>query len=134
MNLTLPVWTNDYYPNKLIPLTMYELQFNTYNDEFRRLKGGPMLKKITSEMLAKKENALQPEERKMFMYIGHDSTIVTLLDTMHIWHNQMPYYNIMIMIELHENEGEWNVQVMSNAGYSQFLSSNFFRAIKLQFE
>jgi len=113
MNLTLPEWTKNYY-DKLILLTLSELQFNTYNDEFRRLKGGPLLKKIINEMLMKKERSLQPKRRKMSMYIGHDSTIVTLLDTMHIWYNQMPYYNIMTMIELHENEGEWNVQASIN--------------------
>lgn len=114
MNLALPEWTKDYYPDKLIPLTLFELQLNTYNDEVRRLKGGPMLKKIINEMLAKKEGTLEPKKRKMFMYIGHDSTIVTLLDTMHIWYNQMPHYNIMTMIELHEDEDEWNVQASIN--------------------
>ncbi|XP_018403742.1 PREDICTED: prostatic acid phosphatase-like isoform X2 [Cyphomyrmex costatus] len=111
MNLDLPEWTKDYYPEKLELLTLFELQLNTYSDEFRRLKGGPMLKKFINDMLAKKNGTLQPEKRKMFMYIGHDSTIVTLLDTMHIWRNQMPYFNIMTMIELHEDEGEWNVQI-----------------------
>jgi len=111
MNITLPEWTKNYYPDKLIPLTLYELQLNTYNDEFRRLKGGPMVKKIIDDMIAKKENVLQPKKRKMFMYVGHDSTIISLLDTMHIWYNQMPYYNIMTIIELHEDESNWNVQV-----------------------
>lgn len=111
MNLTLPEWIKDYYPHKLIPLTLYSLRFNTYNDEFRRLKGGPMLKKIVSDMLAKREGTLQPEKRKMLMFVGHDSTIVDLLNTMYIWHNQLPHYNIMTMIELHEDENEWNVQV-----------------------
>ncbi|KAH0950755.1 hypothetical protein HN011_003383 [Eciton burchellii] len=111
MNITLPEWTKNYYPDKLIPLTLYELQLNTYNDEFRRLKGGPMLKKIIDDMIAKKESILQPKKRKMFMYVGHDSTIITLLDTMHIWYNQMPYYNIMTIIELHEDEHNWNVQI-----------------------
>lgn len=121
MGLVLPEWTKDYYPDKLIPLTLFELQLNTYNDEFRRLKGGPMLKKIINEMLARKKGIQQPKKRKMFMYIGHDSTIVTLLDTMRIWFNQMPYYNIMTMIELHEDEGKWNVQA----------SINFLQAIRI---
>ncbi|KAL0129356.1 hypothetical protein PUN28_004216 [Cardiocondyla obscurior] len=111
MGLDLPKWTNDYYPDKLLELTLFELQLNTFNDQFRRLKGGSMLKKITDEMLAKREGTLNPKKRKMYMYIAHDSTIVSLLDTMHIWYNQMPHYNIMTMIELHEDKGEWNVQV-----------------------
>jgi len=124
MNITLPEWTKNYYPDKLIPLTLYELQLNTYNDEFRRLKGGPMVKKIIDDMIAKKENTLQPKKRKMFMYVGHDSTIISLLDTMHIWYNQMPYYNIMTIIELHENESNWNVQVIIN------FQNNSIRIIK----
>ncbi|KZC05750.1 Testicular acid phosphatase like protein [Dufourea novaeangliae] len=111
MNLTLPEWTKDYYPDKLIPLTLYDFQLNVYSDDLKRLKGGPFLKKIVVDMLAKKDNILEPEDRKMFMYIGHDSTIVTLLDVMHVWNNQMPNYNIMIMIELHEDINGWNVQV-----------------------
>lgn len=120
MNLILPTWTHDYYPDKLIPLTLYDLQLNTYNDEFRRLNGGPMLKKFTDDMLAKKYSTLQPEARKMFMYIGHDSTITALLDTMHIWYNQNPEYNIMIMIELHEDEGEWIVQVQCQINFPNY--------------
>lgn len=111
MNLTLPYWTKKYYPDKLIPLTMYDFQLNTYNDMLKRLKGGPMIKKIIYDMLAKKEKTLNPETRKMFMYVGHDSTVVTLLDVLHIWNNQMPEYNIMIMIELHEDANGWNVQI-----------------------
>lgn len=132
MNLALPEWTKDYYPDKLIPLTLFELQLNTYRDEFRRLKGGPMLKKFTDDMLAKRRGILQPEERKMFMYIGHDSTIVTLLDTLHIWYNQLPYYNIMTMIELHEDEGEWNVQVSIFQSNSEFLNTS--ELFKIRFE
>lgn len=111
MNLTLPEWTKHYYPDKLIPLTLYDFQLNGYNDELKRLKGGPFLKKIVTDMRTKKDNTLEPKERKMFMYVGHDSTIVTLMDVMHIWNNQMPYYNIMIMIELHKKNDEWTVQV-----------------------
>ncbi|XP_031833159.1 testicular acid phosphatase homolog isoform X1 [Nomia melanderi] len=111
MNLTLPEWTDDYYPDKMEPLTLYDFELNVYNDLLRRLKGGPFLKKIVTDMLAKKDNTIVPEHRKMFMYIGHDSTVVTLLDVMHVWNNQMPHYNIMTMIELHEDKDGWNVQV-----------------------
>ncbi|XP_053997859.1 lysosomal acid phosphatase-like isoform X1 [Hylaeus anthracinus] len=111
MNLTLPDWIEDYYPDRLLPLTLYDFQLNTYNDSLRRFKGGPFLKKIVTDMLDKKDNSLEPEGRKMFMYVGHDSTVVTLLDALHVWNNQLPHYNIMTMIELHENKDGWNVQV-----------------------
>lgn len=111
MNLTLPEWTEDYYPDKLIPLTLYDYRLNVYDDRLKRLKGGPFLKKIVTDMLGKRDNVLEPETRKMFMYVGHDSTIVTLLDVMHVWDDQMPNYNIMVMIELHENRDGWHVQI-----------------------
>ncbi|XP_047355334.1 prostatic acid phosphatase-like [Vespa velutina] len=111
MKLTLPDWTKKYYPDKLIPLTLYDLKLNTYNDMLKRLKGGPLLKKIVYDMIAKKKGTLHPETRKMFMYVGHDSTVVTLLDVLHIWNDQMPEYNIMTLIELHEDAYGWNVQV-----------------------
>lgn len=114
MNITLPTWTDDYYPDKLETLTLYDLQLNTYNDLLKRLKGGPFLKKIVTDMLGKRDNTLELERRKMFMYIGHDSTIVALLDVMHIWNNQIPKYNDMTMIELHEDKNGWTVQVKDN--------------------
>lgn len=111
MNLILPEWTGGYYPDKMLPLTLYEFQLNGYNNELKRLKGGPLLKKIVMDMTAKKEGRLEPETRKMFMYVGHDSTIVSLLDAMHVWNGQLPHYNIMTMIELHEDNSAWTVQV-----------------------
>lgn len=52
------------------------------------------------------------EKHKMFMYVGHDSTITNLLGTLKVWDTQMPEYSIMTLIELHENENGWNVQVL----------------------
>lgn len=111
MNLTLPEWTKDYYPDKMVPLTLYEFELNGYNRTFKRLKGGPLLKKIIMDMIAKKEGTLEPETRKMFMYVGHDSTIVSLLDAMHLWNQQLPHYNMMVMIELHEENHAWSVEM-----------------------
>ncbi|XP_036143245.1 prostatic acid phosphatase isoform X4 [Monomorium pharaonis] len=110
MNLTLPIWTKNYYPDKLKPLYLLGERLYTYNDECRKLYGGAILKKIIADMKGRKQGTL-PERRKMFMYLGHDITVVSLLNTMHIWYDQIPYYNIMIIIELHENEGKWNVQI-----------------------
>lgn len=82
------------------------------NDLLRRLKGGPFVKKIVNDMKSKVDGK---ESRKLFMYAGHDSTITNLLGTMKVWDTQMPEYSIMTMIELHENEAGWNVQVNFHA-------------------
>lgn len=47
----------------------------------------------------------------MFMYVGHDSTVANLLEGLKVWDMQIPGYSIMTMVELHENELGYNVQV-----------------------
>ncbi|XP_012274119.1 prostatic acid phosphatase-like isoform X2 [Orussus abietinus] len=111
LNLTLPSWTKEYYPEKLLPLSTYSFTLNVYNDLLRRLKGGPLLKKILSDMVDKSRDTLKPKNRKMFMYAGHDSTVANLLGTMGVWDKQMPEYNIMAIVELHREKDNWNVQM-----------------------
>lgn len=46
------------------------------------------------------------------MYIGHDSTIVSALTGFNVWDKQVPGYNMMLMIELHEDSDQnWTVEV-----------------------
>ena len=113
MGLKLPEWTKDFYPDKLIELGQLSLEMNVYNESLRIMKGGPLVSKIANSMKDKSEGKLKPEERKMFMYVGHDSTIVTLLAGLNVWEKQIPGYNNMVLIELHEDQSGWNVQVSS---------------------
>lgn len=39
-NLTLPEWTEQYYPDKLLEPTVFSFILNAYNDKMNRLKGG----------------------------------------------------------------------------------------------
>lgn len=43
LNLTLPQWTKQYYPDVLLPLTEFSYVVNAYNDKLKRLKGGNTL-------------------------------------------------------------------------------------------
>lgn len=40
LNLTLPAWTKNFYPDKMYEPTVLSYIFNAYNDEMNRLKGG----------------------------------------------------------------------------------------------
>lgn len=53
------------------------------------------------------------DERKLFLYAGHDSTITNLLRALNVWQQQIPDYGITIMLELLQNRktNEYGVQV-----------------------
>ncbi|XP_025829699.1 venom acid phosphatase Acph-1 isoform X2 [Agrilus planipennis] len=44
-NLTLPEWTKDYFPDKMVPPTVFSYVLNAYNTKLQRLKGD-ILKKL----------------------------------------------------------------------------------------
>lgn len=110
-NLTLPEWAYEVYPDKLVLITAYSFLLNGYNDELKRLKGGPLLKKILHDSLAKANNSQSHKDIKMYSYSGHDSTISNLLLALKVWDEQVPDYNILALIELHEIDGVYGFKV-----------------------
>lgn len=111
MGLSPPDWTKEYFPDKVEPSGVFGLSMNVFTDSLRKLAGGPLVKKIVKSMTAKADHTLKPEDRKMFVYVGHDSTLVNMLSAMKVWDGKDPDFGCMIMIELHENDGAYNVQV-----------------------
>ncbi|XP_034950111.1 venom acid phosphatase Acph-1-like [Chelonus insularis] len=111
MGLQLPEWTKDYYPEQMEPLSNFHLAMNVFNEELRRLAGGPFLKKLTRKMKEKAEGTLKPPQRKMYAYIAHDNTLANILTALNVWDRKDPGYNAMILFELHENHEKWYVQV-----------------------
>jgi len=99
-HMTLPEWTKNYYPDKLLPMTEFSYILNAYNDKLNRLKGGVLLKKLIHDWTSKRDNSISPKERKTFMYGGHDSTISNILSTLKVWESQVPGYGITILFEL----------------------------------
>lgn len=71
---------------------------------------GPLLKKILEDMETKSK---EPKgKRKMFLYAGHDSTIANLMMALKVWDEQIPVYNIMTLIELHQVNDVYGVKVI----------------------
>ncbi|XP_061391753.1 lysosomal acid phosphatase-like [Musca vetustissima] len=101
--LDLPAWTTAYYPERMQFLAEKSYIYNAYTTEMQRLKGGPFLQKIFEQMLAKANDTLQPEERKMFVYCAHDWTITNVLLALKVWKRQMPRFSALISFELHQN-------------------------------
>lgn len=113
MNLTLPEWTKNYYPEKLNPLASLSLEMNVYSDLQKRLVGGPLVEKIIATALAKRQqqDTNKSDPLKMAMYVGHDSTLTNLLVALGVWDKQVIDYNQMVIAELHEDQEGWNIQV-----------------------
>lgn len=109
--LTLPEWTEKYYPEQLQNLTDFSYILGVYNDELKRIKGGPFLKKTLGEW--KTAAAKGPGTKKIYIYAGHDFTVVNLLSAFNVWRPQFPDYAIMGVFELYENSktGAHSVQV-----------------------
>lgn len=98
---------------------------NAYNNEMQKLKGGlnilskclqnyfnfergyfnffsgPLLKKILEDS---KKKINKQSTYQLHAYAGHDSTISNLLMALGVWDQQIPVYNILTLIELHESK------------------------------
>lgn len=111
MGIAVPEWAKAYYPDKLRDIATFSYSMNCFNDKLKRLAGGPFVKKLVGHMKQKEEGKLKPEQRKMFAYIAHDNTLANVLTAMNVWDGKDPDYNCMLMVELHEDNEKWNVQL-----------------------
>ncbi|XP_067647607.1 venom acid phosphatase Acph-1-like isoform X2 [Eurosta solidaginis] len=102
--LQLPQWTKSYFPQRMQFLTEQSYIYNVQTPEIQKIKAGPFLKKMFNEMLDKRNGQLKPSKRKLFIYTGHDSTVVNILSGLKIWKPQLPRYAVMAMFELHKNK------------------------------
>uniref|UniRef100_A0A1B6MG81 Acid phosphatase n=1 Tax=Graphocephala atropunctata TaxID=36148 RepID=A0A1B6MG81_9HEMI len=108
-NLTLPEWVSEFYPEKMAAVTAYSFTLNVYNDELKKLKGGPLLKKILADSETKSKDTAN--KRKMFLYAGHDSTVANLMMTLKVWDEQIPVYNILALVELHQIDNIYGFKI-----------------------
>lgn len=51
------------------------------------------------------------EKRKIFVTVGHDSTIANLMMALNVWEVQVPEYNAMVILELHKIKNDFAVKV-----------------------
>lgn len=111
--LKLPEWTYQYYPDRLYKVTTRSYMYSVWTDELKRLKGGPFIGKMLTEWQEKAANTLKPADRKIYMYTGHDSSIVNILSALNVWEEQFPGYAIMGIFELLQDRatGQYGVQM-----------------------
>ncbi|XP_031620487.1 prostatic acid phosphatase-like isoform X2 [Contarinia nasturtii] len=111
--LSLPKWTQDYYPDKLENITDLSYIYNIYTNELKQLKAGPFIQKLINEFQHKQDGTLKPKDLKISLYTGHDSSVVNVLSGFNVWEKQFPVYGIMAIFELvrDKKSGEVGVQM-----------------------
>ncbi|XP_044765865.1 prostatic acid phosphatase [Coccinella septempunctata] len=97
-NFTLPGWTEKVFPAKMKHLAVLSLASFTETDFMKKMKGGPFLKKILEDMEIASTNA---NFTKLFLYSGHDITLVNILRTLGFTDILKPNFAAYFIVELH---------------------------------
>lgn len=112
-NLSLPEWTREVYPDKLLPISALSFAVKTYTPLLARLKSGPLLKEILMHFKNKTLKKLEPN-RNYWVYSGHDTTVANMLNTLGVfklmgYHN--PPFRATVLFELRSYSDGYRVQV-----------------------
>jgi len=100
-NKTLPEWTKDVFPDKMKPLRDLSFTLTTWTPELRRLRSGVLVDNIVKTFRSVEAGAMEPEERRMLMYSGHDTTLSSHLNALDIFEPAVaPPYASAVMWEL----------------------------------
>jgi lysosomal acid phosphatase len=112
-NKTLPEWTKRVFPEEMKYLRDLSFTVTTWTPELKRLRAGPLISNIAQTLKKAKSGTLDPVERKMVMYSGHDTTLSSLLNGLGMFGTPLaPTYASLLAIELRKNnDGQFYVTV-----------------------
>ncbi|XP_035430321.1 prostatic acid phosphatase-like [Spodoptera frugiperda] len=99
--LKLPEWTRTVFPSKMKTPFMLSLALLSYNESLQRLQVGPLLKEMKQYL----DEAVRHEnvDRTLYVYSGHDVTVVSLWRALGFVDLLAPDYGASIVLELHED-------------------------------
>lgn len=103
--LRLPKWTTQVYPNDLKALAMKGFESILLTIEQKKMLGGYLLQKIIKDSLN--------IHKKMFLYSGHDLTLLALLSVLKL-HNtldSLPTFGETLFIELQKYNENYGFKV-----------------------
>ncbi|XP_062559756.1 testicular acid phosphatase homolog [Armigeres subalbatus] len=95
----LPAWTQKIYPEPLRSISAEMFRLHTNTTAMARLKAGPMIKDILTRFQDKVNGNLIPN-RRLWVYSGHDITVVNLLNGLGLFKPHNPPYAACVMLEL----------------------------------
>lgn len=99
--LKLPDWTKTVFPSKMRTPFMLSLAMLSFNETLQRLQIGPLLKEVRTyfDHTTNHSNV----DRSLYIYSGHDVTIVSLWRALGYEELLEPEYGSSIVLELHED-------------------------------
>lgn len=105
-NLTWNPWASQPVVfDQLLEFTTNFMNAFVASSDMIRLKGGVLLNKIINSMSKAADNS-KANKPTVFMYSGHNFTVMQLLAARKVFNNAVPPYASMAMVELHEIQGE----------------------------
>lgn len=111
MGLSLPSWTNSFFPSgQLKDGINYAFQVANSNIKLKRLYGGPLLKKMTDDMLASINGEL--EKRQLNLYSGHQTNIGSMLNVLNVYEPHVPEYSSAVILELLRTNNTFYVKIV----------------------
>lgn len=117
IGLQLPEWTKEVFPEELLTMAKRNLAVLTENTYMKRIKGGSFVTEVVDTMHKKREASLFPD-RNIYIYSGHDVTLVNIMRAMEIIEqtSEKPDFGAALTFELHrQNEmKDYEVKVCMN--------------------
>ncbi|XP_019546796.2 prostatic acid phosphatase [Aedes albopictus] len=95
----LPEWTSKVYPEPLKSICGEMFRYSTNTTAMTRLRAGPIIKEILTRFQQKVDNTLVPS-RNLWMYSGHDISVVNLLNGLGLFKPHNPPFAACVMVEL----------------------------------
>ncbi|XP_068907608.1 venom acid phosphatase Acph-1-like [Tenebrio molitor] len=111
-HLKLPNWTDVVYPETLYKMASKNYLILSGTTELKQIGAGYLLQKIVHDTQLK-VNASDKvsEERKMYLYSGHEMNIALLLNTLEIFQPHYPPYCSCILIEVHRINNQLGIKI-----------------------
>nr|XP_012231970.1 PREDICTED: uncharacterized protein LOC105677729 [Linepithema humile] len=113
MNLTLPEWAYEYYPDGLL-FNAIVISYDIANSTplLRRLYAGPIIRAVLNNIKA----AQTSSETKIYLYSGHETNIATLLHAFNVYKPHAPEYSSAVILELLEQDKQYYIRLLYYRG------------------
>ncbi|XP_033762458.1 testicular acid phosphatase homolog isoform X2 [Pecten maximus] len=139
-NLSLPEWESVLPFNLVTSLRDESASYFLPTQETTKLRGGPLLKEIIENM---KRNLNTDSNRKVYLYSGHDTTLIALMQILNVFDRRHPSYSACVIVELwksgknempfvrilHKNETNNNINILKIPGCIKDCPFNDFVSI-----
>ncbi|XP_053670958.1 lysosomal acid phosphatase [Anopheles nili] len=102
--LELPDWTDGIFPQKMLPIAERSLSLITELPLMKKIKGGAIVGELLENAVRRRAGILVPE-RNIFIYSGHDVTLVNLMRALNVIDQTTgkPDFSATIVFELHHS-------------------------------